>query len=189
MKNPNETLDIKHGDIGLVVKTKLINKIVSWFMDLYRKILKLPPRRAYNHCFLCVNIWGQLYVVEALAKGITATPYIHTYGGKKNHIIKTPIDPLSKDGGEEISKIALTTALENTEYDFLSLFEQIWYILTGKWPGKTGPDAEKRMNCAEAVADWWDKYKKGVFETPASTNPLEIDLNPNFKLKYDFFPS
>lgn len=187
MNNENPITDILPGDIGLVVKTKTINKIISFFMDLYRKVLNLKPRRPYNHCFLCVNIWDKLYIVEALAKGITATPYIKTYGGHKNHIIKTPKVQLTKKQQEEISKIALESALENIEYDFLSILEQIWYIMTGKWPGKKGEDAEKRMNCSEAVASWWDKFKPNIFENPYSTNPLEVDLNENFILKYDFF--
>jgi hypothetical protein len=74
--------------------------------------------------------------------------------------------------------------MEITRYDFLGLWYQIVYILTGKWKGNSFEKASERMYCTEAVATWYNEVRPNTFFMPWLVNPLDIELNQCFRIKF-----
>jgi hypothetical protein len=179
----------KAGDIGLSRNNSFISKAIRKFMNKYRKKLGLPERRLYSHSFMIINIWGRLYVAEALADGINIVPAEKYKKQLKNIKILTPKKKYTKAEMERVSEIATSYALTPTRYGYADLLFHAKAILSKKgydvWAGKTGTAAEKRMHCTEAVATWSNKVRPNTFERPWSTNPLDIDLNKYYKPIYD----
>ena len=181
MKKKINSSEIQVGDIGLVDSYSLLARMIKFFMKVYCKLLRLPVRKFYNHAFLVVDIWGTMYVAEALGKGITVTPWESTwYKGSSRVKILRPKKELGEQEKKDLSRIAVTYALQPTRYDFLNFILQIILILTGKWIGPKGKKARKRLYCSEAAATWINEVRPGTFKAPEATNPLDIDLNENF---------
>jgi len=183
MKTKSRTIPgIQVGDIGLVNGRTWLARAIKFFMNIFRIILKLPRRKLYNHAFLIIDVWGNLYVAEALAKGITIRPWKSSpYNGSNRIKMLRLKDELNKKEKEEISKYCISFALEPTRYDIFNFFFQILLILFGRWYGPSGEEAKKRLYCSEAVATWINEIRPGIFEKPEATNPLHIDMNENLK--------
>jgi len=172
------------GDLGLVHGTGFLSKAIQFFMGIYHKHIGLPKvEKLYNHAFAVVELWGQLYIAEALADGINIQPVEKAYPNGKWENIKlmSPKKPYSKVEKEEFNKIVLAYALEPTRYDFSNFIFHARAILSKKgydvWSGKTGEAAEKRLHCSEAVATWSNKVRPNTFDRPWATNLVDIEIN------------
>jgi hypothetical protein len=182
------------GDIILVGSNSFLSKGIQFFMKAYNKKLGLPEKKEYySHAALVINVWGQLYVAEALADGINVAPLDKTYANTLKHIkVLTPKKAYSNTEKEDISKIASAYALTPTRYDFLNFLYQIDMIKEttkkdgpdAEWDGPTGSKAEHRIYCSELVATCANKVRPDTFKLPAATNPLDIELNRYYKVKY-----
>lgn len=187
--------EFKPGDIVLVRGDRFISKAIRFFMERYRRKLKLPRRKLFNHAAMIIEVWGQLCVAEANEKGIEVTPFDRAYGNRMNKIkVITPKKAYSKDEQVAISKVAASYAFDPTRYDFPTFVHQIKMItstkveggvITKKWIGPKGEKAEKRLYCTEAVATWANKVRPDTFNEPWTVNPLDVDLNKYYKVIYD----
>jgi hypothetical protein len=186
------------GDIILVGSGSFLSKQIKAYMKAYNKKLGYPKiGDYYSHAAMIVDMWGRLYVAEALKDGITLAPLDDTYLNKLqtdtvNIRVLTPKKAYSKTEQEEVSKIAAAFALTPTRYDFLNLWYQIKMIQETtktdengeKWIGPKGNRAEKRLYCTEAVATWANRVRPDTFKAPWATNPVDVELNKYYKVKY-----
>lgn len=187
--------EFKAGDIILYRGSSLLSKGIRFFMEQYRRKLKLPKRKLFNHAAMIIEVWGRLYVAEANGKGIEVRTIEEAYGKRMNTIkVITPKKSYTEKERKAISKIAASYAFNPTRYDFSNFIHQIKMILGTKiengkviqrWSGKKGKEAEKRLYCTEAVGTWANKVRANTFEDPWSINPLDVDLNKYYKTSYD----
>lgn len=181
----NEEPPFLPGDIGLVKSKGFLPKAIRLFMNVYKKTQGLPTlSETYNHAFVIINIWDNLFVVEAEAKGVVIQPFELTYKNKDNVKYKTPIKPYSEAEVEKISKLAATLVFETRRYDFISLL--VWQpllVLTGKWYGSKNNKATKRFYCSELAATLANLVRANTFSKPYAVNPADLDVNKYYKDK------
>lgn len=172
------------GDIGLIEGGTWVSKGILFFMNLYRKTKKLKTRKLYTHAFAIVKVFDKLFIAEMSENGAVVKPFVEAYGNKIDRIkFLSPNKPYTNKEKEMFSETAISYSFDATRYDFIGLWDQMVYVTTGKWKGKTGDKAEKRMYCTEAVATWANKVRPNTFKNQHSVNPLDIDLNENYKEK------
>jgi hypothetical protein len=164
--------NINAGVVGLVHGHNAIAKIIQFWMRIYSK-----KKKVYSHGFIIIEFEGQIYVAEAIRKGVTISLFEKEYGGKKNYILFEPKVPWTPDEIKKLSHAAIESSFNVTRYSFGDITFQILLIITGKWFGPTGNRAEKRMYCSEAVATWINKVRPGFFINPPATNPMDIYNN------------
>ena len=144
---------LKNGDILHCYSTGFLPRMIRWFTG-----------SRVNHTALVIELFDKLYVVDSQADGTnlrTVEGWDKKYG--YNYLIhRTPLFT------EEQREKALSV-IGTTPYDFKSLlWYQPVYILTGRWRGRRGTDAEKRMYCSEYVAwvfdlpNWWKASPEAV---------------------------
>lgn len=175
--------NIETGDIGLSVNDSFLARSIRFFMKLYMKIKDLPSRQLFNHSFHFLWIENELFVAEALAEGGVIRSYRQNYFDKNiRHKIKKPFHIYNDEEKENFVKHTIKFFGKNKEYNFMNFPFQIFYVLTGgkKWYGKKGKAARKRIYCTEATATCVNSIRDKIWNNPWSTNPLDIDLAPEY---------
>lgn len=180
----------KAGDIVLVYIKTPIAKLIEWVMKLDRKRRGIPVPNGHvaNHAGMLVYLWGELYIAQAMEKGVEIKPFINEFKGKFNRVkVLSPKKPYSNAEQDKISRVAIQSALDPTRYDFFGLWYGLKYILSNKkkWDGPRGDKALSRMYCTEAIATWANKVRPRTFDIQEATNPLDIELNRYYKVIYD----
>jgi hypothetical protein len=169
--------DFNPGDVLLFYNNGFIPKAIRFFMRIYNKKKKLPERKMYyNHVAVVVNLWGNLFIAESNKEGVTVNDTLERYVNNKNVLHLTWKKPLSKEESDHFSKTAIGYSLRVTRYDFINFFDQIYYILTGKWRGKTGEKSRKRQYCSELAAVCMDETRGSFNGETWNKNPLDIEL-------------
>jgi len=189
-----DMINLQPGDIILYNTPKKfsIGVAIKFFMRRYAKKLKLVKKEVYNHSATVIDLYDTIYVGEAIGTGINIRPFELVYGSRLNRIkVLTPKKAYSKAEKNKISKVVVERVLIPTRYDFLNFWYQIRMIMkttrTGKkeWVGPTGKKASKRLYCTEASATWANLVRPGTFDKPWTVNPLDIDINKYYKVKYN----
>jgi hypothetical protein len=132
--------------------------------SLLSKAIKKISKSKYSHTALVVEIWGQLFIIDSQSRGTTIKT-IKDWTKKYNYSydISRPIEFTLEMKNRAIEKCG------DTPYDFIGLiiFQPIM-ILTGKWLGKRGKKADKKLYCSEFIS-----Y---VFEMPNrySNTPQDV---------------
>jgi len=173
------------GDGVLVHGQKWISRAIIFFQKIYTKKNKLPNKKIYSHVAMAIRVPGtenQIGIIEATAKGINMKRYNSYYKSNRVKYIER-VKELTKEEQLKISDTAYQSLEKVTRYDFLALPQNIRYIFTGKWRGKVGKKAEKRLFCSEAFATWHNELDPNIFKSPEHTNLVDINLNSNFKAK------
>lgn len=143
---------LETGDIVLF-RTKPSLNPLSWVAAGIRFF----TRYRYNHVGIVVSNWDKLFINEAVEKGVLSIPLEGRLDGQEIKIIRgiNSID-------EKVFARKANSFLGKTGYDFSSLLLfQLWFQLTGKWVGKKGDRASRRLYCSEYAAymyelkDWW----------------------------------
>ena len=172
---------IKEGDIILVQGGSWIARQIQKWMNIYRRKRGLDQRKLYNHVAVVVDLYGTLYVAEAVAKGIHVIPNARKYVDNNDVKLMEWVTPLSKLEGSVFSKEAIKYALEPHRYDFLNFWYQMKYILTGRWSGPTFEKSKKRIYCSELAAIVMDKVRGSFKGRTWDKNPLDIELCKDLK--------
>ena len=176
---------MKPGDVILVRDgTSFISRGITLFMKVYKRKRNITLAKTYSHAGTIIDLWGTNYIAEANAKGYQIQKVTEAYSEKDwlNRIdIITPIVPYSEQEWKDISKYAVEYSIKINRYDFLNFIFQLWLIYTGKWIGPRGKKAENRFYCSEVVANLANKIRSGTFESPESTNPVDVAINPTYK--------
>lgn len=179
---------LKPGDIVLLGTKNWLSKIIQFFMRIQRKKqgLPVPTGIIASHAGTLINMWGQLYIAEALEQGIVVSPFEDRYRFKWDYIkILTPKKPYTVSEQDKVSKAAAEDSLKPHRYDFFGLLFQAKMILTGKWTGPTGDKADRRYYCTEAVANWANKVRPNTFSKEEAAGPLDIEFNKYYVTIYD----
>lgn len=170
------------GDIILVHGGSFLAKGIQFFMNIYRSKQDLAKRKLYNHVAVVIDLYGQKYIAEAVAKGVQVIPDADKYVATRDCTVLTWVNPLTAKEKAELSREAAKYALEIHRYDVLNFPYQIKYIMTGKWRGPTGDKAERRIYCSELAAIVMDKIRGSFDGQTWDKNPLDIELSPDLKV-------
>lgn len=179
---------LRPGDIILYGNHTFVSKCIQFFMKILRKKKGLPVPKGIiaSHAGTLINMWGQLYIAEALENGIVVRPFVEAYKNKMDKVkILSPKKAYSIPEQERISKVAAEDSLKPHRYDFFGLWFQLKLVLTGKWTGPTGDKADRRLYCTEAVANWANRVRPNTFSNEESVGPFDIEFNKYYQVIYD----
>lgn len=165
----SEEVNLKHLDILSCRRYTLL----SW---LIRKATKSPV----NHTAIVVSIKKKTFVIDSQKDGTHLRPYKYWVKKYKYKFINHRMNGLTNDQRDSIERRAMDV-IGHRGYDVLSLiFYHPWYLLTGKWKGKTGDQAGHRLYCSEAV----DYIVSGKLERqPSPDDLLKMYLKDEVKFR------
>ena len=155
-------LNIKAGDVLLHRGKSFVSRQIRVWMEKARKRMGLKPRTLYNHASMVVELWGELWVVEAVARGSHMIPLTERLKSKDEILVKTWVKPLTKKETNSLSKKAVTFVGQNHNYQFSAFPLHMIKITFGKWFGRKNIKAQRRINCTELVAIFMD-YIRSCF--------------------------
>jgi len=187
----SSTTVFKVGDIFMTNfsesrKQTFVSKAINKFMNIYRKNIGLPKMKLYSHAGLIIELWGQLYTVEALSNGVNVRPFNVAYPDKKRKdmLFRTPKKLYTKAEQEKLNKAAMKYVMHPTRYGYADLLYHARAILSKKgysiWQDR-GTKEKKRMHCTELVATLSNDVRPNTFDREWSTNPVDIMINKYYK--------
>ncbi len=156
-------VELKAGDV-LCTATPVGWSPISWLCGAIRKV----TGSAWSHCAVVVELWGRLYVAEALATGIVVRPLADW----PRDVAVCVMRPVGQVDVPDFCTRAMSK-VGHTGYDYSSLlWYQLVYQLTGHWIGRTSASrkAADRLYCSEYVGwlyqtefpRWWCASPKDV---------------------------
>lgn len=172
--------------------SKTIRKAQSIWVNLYQN--KDEDKKIWNHVFMTVKRFGQIYVIEADLKvmkirGIykwkpitkmTKWELTEYARGKVEYCFKEPIKPWSKEELLQLSELA--EKYEGRPYEKVNVgFHQVIKTITNKWIGKTGLSAEFAFICCELVGTMCHHVRNNWFPDCAELNVMELFLDSELK--------
>ena len=181
----NELKYLKAGDIILYHGRAWLSRQILKWMNKYRLMLKLKPMPLYNHVSVAIELWGEKYAVEAVAKGVIMQPISESVKHAKFIKVKTWARPLSKAERHEFNRYSVYLATHNIEYDFFNFLWQMIKIRFGRWFGPKGNKSKRRLYCSELAAVVMDHVRGSFDGHTEDINPLDIDLNKDLIDKVD----
>ena len=164
------------GDVLLHQGKGFVSRQIRKWMEKARIKMGLKPRTLYNHASIVVEIWGELWVVEAVAKGAHMISLKERLDTKDHILVKKWVKPLTKKERNSLSKKAVVFVGENHEYQFSAFIFHMVKITFGKWFGRKNAKAERRVNCTELVAILMDYIRDCFKGKTYNIDPLDIDL-------------
>lgn len=173
-------LKAKQGDTIAFKYYNLFSLLVRFFMSLgsKKKAERLRDKAPYNHCGLIIEDDGYTWVYESSGGYIRRVKL-------KDRKLKDVALFRPKKGLVSNSKLKTTATYYqgSAKYDYLGLIpHQLWFQLTGKWIGKTGEIASKRMYCGEYNAKCYKYASDSVlFQNWWLTDPEDIYNSKHFR--------
>ena len=163
-------IQIQAGDVFSVYTPFKFKRPMSWLSSLIRVITK----DKYSHSAIAVEIWGRIFICEALAKGIVMKP-IEEWPQGDMIAVSRPNFSFDK----KAFNIKALSKVGNTGYDYSSLiFYQLIYQITGKWMGWTSATvrATNKFYCSEFVGwlydsifpDWYKTKPENIYDDKRS---------------------
>jgi hypothetical protein len=143
---------MKTGDSILVHNPFNWCKPVTYLSWLIRKL----TGAYYNHAAILVQAADKFYVVEAIFPRVIITEF-EIWKAKDDERKYEIVEIDGKFTESELTYRIITTICK--KYDTASLFNLLYYMIKGKWKGRTGNHASKKLYCYELVA-----YVHGVDE-------------------------
>lgn len=151
----------KSWDILLVRWVSRLSKAIRWF-----------TKWMYNHAWVFVEIWGELFIIEAEKNWIRSKFRREEYSKREWRefaIIESP------DVEDKKVWMLCVPFVGVQKYDFASLLiYQPLYQLTGKWLGRKN-NGENRFYCSEFAAYVRNKLF-GIFDKWYSMSPQDLYL-------------
>jgi hypothetical protein len=156
----------KFGDVIATRSNSFLSRSIRFFMRLYDK-----KHAGYSHTAAIINIWGELWVAEALAWGVRVHPWKKTpYAkGKNEWIILRHSNGFTSDQIEAMSKRMV--ALAGLRYQYENMPAWIIAILTKINLFK--PENEEAIYCTELAAIFINTVYPQSFLEPNKTNPAD----------------
>lgn len=163
--------DLKTGYVLLYTSTHFLSRAIRFF-----------TRSTVNHASICIEEWGEMFVAESDKQGFVPNRILSSIKGRQILVLKPMVPYDEKEMGKQI-----TSMLGHHRYDFASLlFFQVIYNVTkwwngkGKWLGKQGEKASRRLYCSEAIAFIYNRLT-GIMPEWWKYNPDMILRDPNFE--------
>lgn len=167
---------IKEGDIIMVKGSKLLPKAIQFFMKIYAKKLGYNKSDYNNHVAIVIRDFeGVLRVAESAKDGVQAIHAPYTYIKNNDCDVYTWKEPLNSSEAFVFSKVAHEYLYEPVRYDFANFTNQIKFIITGKWTGKTGVASKVRQYCSEFAAIVMDETRLTFAGQTWDKNPFDIE--------------
>ncbi len=164
--------DLRVGDIILFSGKGFIARAIQLFQG-----------RRWNHAGLIVDVWGQLFVLEAVAKGVVLNTIEDSLDlNSDNVMVMRPNFKVAKD----FSKVAVELT-EGHKYDYAALlWHQLIFKITGRrrWVGRRHT-AENKLYCSELCAYVYN-HLHDLFPIWWKTSPAMLrEEKENFDDVYD----
>lgn len=148
---------LKTGDILHCHGKGWLSNVISWFTKSY-----------ITHSAVVVEVWGQVYVIDAQSNGVNPKPLEAWLKKYKYDIIVARPKVGPKDPRTFSIKAFMKVGL--TGYDYKSLIiKQPWSIINKRW--QINKDDHSKMICSEYVA-WLYQIEKPYRITPAKLYDL-----------------
>ena len=163
--------DLKVGDIVLYSGKGFLPRAIQFFQ-----------RNKYNHAGLVVEVWGKLFILEAVAEGVVLNTIEDSFKGSKQIVMRPNFDVAAN---KQFSNFAVELT-EDRKYDYAALFwHQLIYKITGRrrWVGRQHTAGEK-LYCSELCAYVYNQLY-GLFPKWYKTSPamLQEDTENFFLVK------
>lgn len=157
---------IQFGDVIATRSNSFLSRGIRFMMHLYN-----PRYAGYSHTACIVDIWGELWVVEALAWGVRVHPWEATdYAkGKNEWIILRHKEGFTPEQIRRMSRRVV--GLAGTRYQYENFPAWIMKILAKINLFK--PSDEKAIYCTELAAIFINEAYPGSFVNPNATSPAE----------------
>ena len=154
--NTDNVLMPRVGDILHCERNTISSKTIGFFT------------KGKSHTAIVIEIWGELYVIEAQGKGVNpirldfwCEKWKYNYVISRRIILQNP---------REYSSRAMSRS-GRTKYDwFGTLVCQPIYILTGKWLSRKNETKDGRMYCSdfvgwmEKIPEYWKKSPEAIYQ-------------------------
>ena len=158
------------GDIIATRSDKFLSRAIRYFMRKYK-----PEAPNFSHIAVVINLWGELWVAEALAWGVRIWSLEQSGYSKKKQVVilryrnNLTREPLNKVQIEAMSKKMVSLAGTRYQYENLPLWAiKIWLKLN-----LFKENNEKAIYCSELGAIAITAAKAGSFETPNIVSPAD----------------
>lgn len=154
-----QTFKVQAGDILNMYTPFSVKKPFSWLSFAIRKI----SQSTWSHSAVVIDIWGRMFICEALATGIVVRP-IEEWGEGAVVCVSRPKAPVDK---KEFSARAMAQ-VGHKGYDYSSLlWFQLLYQITGRWYGHTTASKKttERFYCSEFACWLYQSYFPKWYET------------------------
>lgn len=165
-------IELKTGDILHCKGNSWLSRAIRWW----------TKSDFSNHTAVLVEVWGQIYVVDAQNNGVNPKPleaWLREY--EYEIIVARPIT-----GPRDVKSFSIRAFLKVglTGYDFISLiWRHPWALITGKWKG-SDPNKD-RMVCSEYVA-WLYQIEKPYRITPKDLHEITRTRGDFVHSTYDY---
>lgn len=139
--------------------------------SLLSKAIGFFTKSKVTHTSLVVEIWGDLYIIDAQRNGVNLKPlYEWQNKYKYEYIVSRPKFEIPQ---REFNDRAMDCiGFPNYDFKGLLLIQPI-YILTGKWLGRHTYN-DKRFYCSDYVAYCFKPYVNGLLNDFYKLSPKEL---------------
>lgn len=136
--------------------------------SLLSRLISFFTKSKVTHTALVIEIWGDLYIIDAQRNGVNLKPlseWINHY--KYEYTVSRPRFKIPQ---QEFNDRAMNfIGFPNYDFKGLLLIQPI-YILTGKWLGKHTYN-DKRFYCSDYVGYCFEPYVKGLLSDYFKLSP------------------
>lgn len=163
-----------YGDVLCSRSNSLLSRGIRWFMRIYKH-----SKITFSHCAVVINLWGELWIAEALAWGVRIWSLEQSgYLTNKQTIILRHKQGFSEDQVDALSKKIVS--LGGTRYQYENLPQWIVKILLKIDIFRKSN--ERAIYCSELAAIAIDKAFPGTFPHPNITSPMDLVESPVFNV-------
>jgi len=162
--------DFQFGDLIATRSGTLLSKAIRWFM----KKQNPNTKQTFSHVAVVINVWGEIWIAEALAWGVRIWPIEKSdYLTHDQIIILRDKRGFTYEQAETLSKKCVS--LGGTRYQYENFPQWILKII---FKIKAfNPNNEKAIYCSELGAISENSVYTGTFQSPNMTSPMDHVLN------------
>jgi hypothetical protein len=155
----------KFGDVIATRSNSLLSKAIRWFMQLYK-----PGSPGFSHNAVIINMWGNLWIAEALAWGVRIWPIEQSgYLTNKQCIILRHKEGFTEDQIEAMSKKMASLAGTRYQYENLPMWAAKILVSINLFRRIN----EKSIYCSELAAIAINEAYPDTFENPNMVSPAD----------------
>lgn len=155
----------KFGDLIATRSNSFLSRAIRWFMEKYK-----PSKDAFSHIAVVINMWGELWIAEALIWGVRIWSLPQSgYSTTKQVILLRFKKGFSDQQVEAISK--KMASLAGVRYQYENLPQWIVKILLRFDLFKKVN--EKSIYCSELGAIAINEAYPNTFPSPNETSPAD----------------
>jgi hypothetical protein len=153
------------GDIIATRSNSFLSRAIRWFMKKYR-----PSVESFSHIAVVIDIWGEQWIAEALAKGVRVWSLPRSgYSVKKQVVLLRLNAGFTEEQIETVSKKMISLAGVRYQYENLPL----WAVKILLKINLFRKESQKAIYCSELGAIAINEAYPGTFKAPNITSPAD----------------